>query len=149
MSDSLRRRGQRARKAEERRLRAGHEGHMVSKDRGEADHKIVFLYPVPMYYNCPGGCVAASGGVVNGGLGCVVGAGGCSAGAACGVSGAGVCATGKGGGCEQVECVMEIHPYRVPSAQGSILHSNFGECQPQREALDVRGTRSWTWRLLE
>jgi hypothetical protein len=71
MSASLRAREKRTRKAEARRLRAERDGQMVRNDRG-VDHGIAFLYPVPMYYYYPGGCVAAAGGVVNGGLGCAV-----------------------------------------------------------------------------
>ncbi|KAG1799566.1 uncharacterized protein BJ212DRAFT_1401921 [Suillus subaureus] len=40
------------------------------KRDGDVDHGIAFLYPVPMFYYYPGGCVAAAGAVVNGGLGC-------------------------------------------------------------------------------
>lgn len=72
MSASLRRREKRKHKAESRRLRAEREGQITARrDRG-VDHGIAFLYPVPMYYYYPGGCVAATGGVVNGGLGCAV-----------------------------------------------------------------------------
>jgi hypothetical protein len=69
MSASLRRRENRARKAEMRRLRAEQDGRAV-KRVGNVDHGIAFLYPVPMFYYYPGGCVAAAGAVVNGGLGC-------------------------------------------------------------------------------
>jgi hypothetical protein len=69
MSTSMRRRENRARKAEMRRLRAERDGRAVKRD-GNVDHGIAFLYPVPMFYYYPGGCVAAAGAVVNGGLGC-------------------------------------------------------------------------------
>ncbi|KAG1765635.1 hypothetical protein EDD22DRAFT_774772 [Suillus occidentalis] len=71
MSTSMRRRENRTRKAEMRRLRAERDGRAVKRD-GNVDHGIAFLYPVPMFYNYPGGCVAAAGAVVNGGLGCAV-----------------------------------------------------------------------------
>ncbi|KAG1808580.1 uncharacterized protein BJ212DRAFT_1381845 [Suillus subaureus] len=69
MSASLRQRENRARKAEMRRLQAERNGRVVKRD-GDVDHGIAFLYPVPMFYYYPGGCVAAAGAVVNGGLGC-------------------------------------------------------------------------------
>ncbi|KAG1725508.1 hypothetical protein EDB19DRAFT_1883221, partial [Suillus lakei] len=98
MSASLRRRENRTRKAEMRRLRAERDGRAMQRD-GNVNHGIAFLYPVPMFYYYPGGCVAAAGAVVNGGLGCAAGAGGCSTGgSACGGSGAGACGTGCGGG---------------------------------------------------
>ncbi|KAG2370303.1 hypothetical protein BDR07DRAFT_1265614 [Suillus spraguei] len=63
MSASLRRRENRERKAETRKLRAERNGRAV---RGEnVDHEIAFLYPVPMFYYYPGGCVAAAGTVVD------------------------------------------------------------------------------------
>ncbi|KAG2747340.1 hypothetical protein P692DRAFT_20935613, partial [Suillus brevipes Sb2] len=68
MSTSMRHRENRARKAEMRRLRAEQDGRAVKRD-GNVDHGIAFLYPVPMFYYYPGGCVAAAGAVVNGGLG--------------------------------------------------------------------------------
>jgi len=72
MSASLQRREKRARKVEARRLRAERKGQIpAGNDRG-VNHEMAFLYPVPMYYYYPGGCVAVAGGVVNGGLGCAV-----------------------------------------------------------------------------
>jgi hypothetical protein len=71
MSGSLQRREKRKRKAETRRLRAEREGKMVRRDT-TIDHGIAFLYPVPMFYYFPGGCVAIGGGVVNEGLGCAI-----------------------------------------------------------------------------
>ncbi|KIK41875.1 hypothetical protein CY34DRAFT_84653 [Suillus luteus UH-Slu-Lm8-n1] len=71
MSTSMRRRENRTRKAEMRRLRAERDGRGVKRD-GNVDHGIAFLYPVPTFYNYPGGCVVAAGAVVNGGSGCAV-----------------------------------------------------------------------------
>ncbi|KAG2145431.1 uncharacterized protein EDB93DRAFT_504192 [Suillus bovinus] len=104
MSASLRHRKNRARKAEMRRQRAERNG--VAVRNGNVDHGIAFLYPVPMFYYYSGGCVAATGAVVNGGLGCAVGAGSCSIGAStcggfsagCGVGGGGFGTSGFGGG---------------------------------------------------
>jgi hypothetical protein len=69
MTASLRHRENRARKAEMRMLRAERNGKVVKRD-GDVDHGIAFLYPVPMFYYYPGGCVAVAGAVVNGTSGC-------------------------------------------------------------------------------
>ncbi|KAG1834680.1 hypothetical protein EV424DRAFT_1531880 [Suillus variegatus] len=67
-STSLHHRENRTRKAEKRKLREERNGKAVERDEN-VDHGIAFLYPVPMFQYYPGGCVAAAGSVVNGGLG--------------------------------------------------------------------------------
>ncbi|KAG2070670.1 hypothetical protein BDR04DRAFT_591757 [Suillus decipiens] len=64
MSASLRRREDRERKAETRKLRAERNGRAVKGEND--DHEIAFLYPVPMFYYYPGGCVAGAGTVMDG-----------------------------------------------------------------------------------